>query len=88
MQTVRPNTTLELLRSGKVALGTWLQLGSYHATRLLAAQGCFDWMLLDLEHNPIDAQQASFNLSVISDSKYSLLYGNTLSTLLQSPKAK
>ena len=74
MQTLRPNTTLELLSNGKVAVGTWLQLGSYYATRLLAAQGCFDWMLLDLEHNPIDTQQASINLSAISDSMYRRVY--------------
>jgi len=46
--------TLALLREGQVAVGTWLQLHSPAAARLLAAQGLFDWMLVDFEHTPVD----------------------------------
>jgi 2-keto-3-deoxy-L-rhamnonate aldolase RhmA len=51
---MRKNTTLARLRDGKVALGTWLQLHSYQASRMLAAQGFFEWMLVDYEHTPVD----------------------------------
>lgn len=64
---MRRNTTLALLRSGKVALGTWLQLHSYHASRMLAAQGFFEWLLVDFEHTPVDRSTAAQILSAISD---------------------
>ncbi len=64
---MRKNTTLEKLRRGEPAVGTWIQLNSVHATRLLAAQGLFDWMLLDMEHIPYDYPTASTIFSTISD---------------------
>ncbi|TMQ20201.1 MAG: cytochrome P450, partial [Deltaproteobacteria bacterium] len=64
---MRKNTTLSLLRDGKVALGTWLQLHSYQASRLLAAQGFFEWMLVDFEHTPVDRGAAAQILSTIAD---------------------
>jgi 2-keto-3-deoxy-L-rhamnonate aldolase RhmA len=64
---MRDNRTLSLLRAGKPALGTWLQLHSPPAARMLAAQGLFDWMLVDLEHTPVDLGVASLILSTVSD---------------------
>lgn len=64
---MRKNTTLSLLRDGKVALGTWLQLHSYQASRMLAAQGFFEWLLVDYEHTPVDRSSAAQILSTISD---------------------
>ncbi len=64
---MRTNTTLSLLRDGKVALGTWLQLHSFQASRLLAAQGLFAWLLLDCEHTPVDRSSAAQILSTIAD---------------------
>lgn len=64
---MRRNTTLALVREGKVALGTWLQLHSYQASRMLAAQGFFEWMLVDFEHTPVDRSSAAQILSTISD---------------------
>jgi cytochrome P450 enzyme len=64
---MRRNTTLALLRERKVALGTWLQLHSYQASRMLAAQGFFEWMLVDFEHTPVDRSSAAQILSTISD---------------------
>lgn len=64
---MRRNTTLALLRDGKVALGTWLQLHGYQASRMLAAQGFFEWMLVDFEHTPVDPSGAAQILSTISD---------------------
>src|SRR6185436_1823371 len=64
---MRRNTTLSLLRDGHVALGTWLQLHSYQASRMLAAQGMFNWLLLDFEHTPVDRSSAAQILSTIAD---------------------
>ena len=64
---MRDNQTLSLLKNGKPAVGTWLQLHSPHAARLLAAQGFLDWMLVDFEHTPVDLSTASLILSSISD---------------------
>jgi 4-hydroxy-2-oxoheptanedioate aldolase len=67
MSVMRPNDTLARLRRGSPAVGTWLQLHSVHATRLLVAQGCFDWMLVDFEHTPVDHTTAAHIFSTISD---------------------
>lgn len=64
---LRKNTTLHLLREGKPAVGTWLQLCSPHSARLLAAQGCFDWMLVDFEHTPLDNATGHHMLTCIAD---------------------
>lgn len=64
---MRKNTALSLLRDGKVALGTWLQLHSYQASRMLAAQGFFEWLLVDFEHTPVDRSGAAQILSTIAD---------------------
>lgn len=64
---MRTNTTLSLLRDQKVAVGTWLQLHSFQASRMLAAQGFFEWLLLDFEHTPVDRSSAAQILSTIAD---------------------
>ncbi|MFB7867866.1 HpcH/HpaI aldolase/citrate lyase family protein [Streptomyces sp. NPDC056069] len=64
---MRVNETLRLLRDGRPAFGTWLQLYSPAAARLLAAQGCFHWMLVDFEHTPVDYPTAATMFSSISD---------------------
>src|SRR5262249_58631376 len=64
---MRNNTTLAVLRKRQVALGTWLQLHSFQAARMLAAQGMFHWLLVDYEHTPVDRSTAAQVLSVIAD---------------------
>lgn len=64
---IRKNVTLEKIRAGEPAIGTWLQLHSIHATRLLVAQGIFRWMLVDFEHTPVDRSTAAHIFSTISD---------------------
>lgn len=64
---MRPNATLSKLRAGEAALGLWLQLGSISAARLLAAQGSYQWLLVDLEHTAIDLSTASLIMSAIAD---------------------
>lgn len=64
---MRTNHTLARLRAGQPALGLWLQLGSPHVARMLAAQGCYDWLLVDLEHSPVDPATAAHMLATIAD---------------------
>ncbi|MFE0136314.1 HpcH/HpaI aldolase/citrate lyase family protein [Streptomyces sp. NPDC059037] len=64
---MRKNKTLELIRQGSPAVGTWLQLQNVNSTRLLVAQGSFRWMLVDFEHTPIDHTTASHIFGVIAD---------------------
>jgi 4-hydroxy-2-oxoheptanedioate aldolase len=64
---MRDNRTLARLRKGQPAVGSWLQLGSPAAARLLAAQGLSDWLLVDLEHTPVDPSTAAVMLSTIAD---------------------
>ncbi|MBK8025866.1 MAG: 2-dehydro-3-deoxyglucarate aldolase [Chloroflexi bacterium] len=64
---MRPNMTLSRLRSGDVALGLWLQLGSIPAARALAAQGSYHWLLVDLEHTATDLSTASLMMTAIAD---------------------
>lgn len=64
---MRKNRTLDLLRQGKTALGTWVQLHSVRAVRLLAAQGCMDWLLIDCEHAPMDMAAAMLLFNTTTD---------------------
>ena len=56
---VRQNHTLARLRQGKPAIGLWLQTHSFHMARIIAAQGLLDWLLVDMEHTPVDLSVAS-----------------------------
>jgi len=58
---------LAKLRQGNPAVGLWMHSHSFHVTRIVAAQGLFDWLLVDLEHTPIDLSTASMILSAIAD---------------------
>lgn len=46
----------ELLKSGKPAIGTLVQLPSPPVVEVLAQAG-FDWLLIDTEHGPIDTEK-------------------------------
>jgi 2-keto-3-deoxy-L-rhamnonate aldolase RhmA len=64
---MRSNRTLDRLRNGEPAIGTWLQLNNFPATHMLAAQGTFAWMLVDFEHGGLGPETASVLLSTIAD---------------------
>lgn len=64
---MRQNTTLAKIRQGKPAIGLWLHSHSFHTARILAAQGILDWLLVDMEHTPVDLSTASMILSTIAD---------------------
>lgn len=63
---MRTNRVKSLLAQGQPTFGTWLSLGDLFAARVLARLG-FDWLTLDLEHSPIDWQQASAIFGAIAD---------------------
>jgi 2-keto-3-deoxy-L-rhamnonate aldolase RhmA len=64
---VRQNRTLATLRQNKPAIGMWLQTHSFHVARIIAAQGIFDWLLVDMEHTPVDLSTASMIFATIAD---------------------
>jgi 4-hydroxy-2-oxoheptanedioate aldolase len=64
---MRPNATLARLRQNQPAIGLWLQLGSPVVARMLAAQGAYQWLLVDLEHTATDLATASQMMSFIAD---------------------
>ncbi len=51
------NKTLEMLRSGRAAIGTFQCMGSPLVSEILAMQG-FDWVIVDMEHGVMDIQTA------------------------------
>lgn len=64
---MRPNHVLRLLRRRSPAVGLWLQTHSFHVARTVAAQGLFDWLLLDMEHTPVDLSAGAAILATIAD---------------------
>lgn len=66
LKRMRPNTAKKKLAAGEATFGTWLSFGSMYATRVLARAG-FDWLTVDLEHAPIDWNQAADLFGAIAD---------------------
>jgi 4-hydroxy-2-oxoheptanedioate aldolase len=64
---MRQNALKQKLKSGQPSFGTWLSLGDLLAARVLARQG-WDWLTLDMEHQPIDWRQAAAIFSAVADS--------------------
>ncbi|TWT49959.1 5-keto-4-deoxy-D-glucarate aldolase [Thalassoglobus neptunius] len=63
---MKKNPVKSALREGQPQIGTWLSLGDITATRMLARVG-FPWLTVDLEHSPIDWNQAATLFGVIAD---------------------
>lgn len=63
---MRTNPVKEKLNRGEPTFGTWLSMGDYYATRVLARLG-FDWLTLDMEHGPIDWAQAARVFGAVAD---------------------
>jgi 4-hydroxy-2-oxoheptanedioate aldolase len=59
--TLQPNLFKRGLAEGKRQPGLWLTLESPNATEILAGSG-YSWMLLDMEHTPVDPSQVSHHL--------------------------
>lgn len=63
---MKTNPVKQKLKQGQPSFGTWLSLGSLHATRVLARSG-YDWLTLDMEHGPFDWSQAAMLFAAIAD---------------------
>jgi 4-hydroxy-2-oxoheptanedioate aldolase len=63
---MKTNPIKKKLRAGQPSYGTWLSLGDLYAARVLARLG-FDWLTLDMEHQPIDWSQAAAIFGAIAD---------------------
>src|SRR5262245_37702569 len=63
---MRTNPVKKKLRAGEPSFGTWLSLGDLYASRVMARLG-FDWLTLDIEHQPIDWSTAAAIFGAIAD---------------------
>ncbi|TWT31877.1 HpcH/HpaI aldolase family protein [Blastopirellula retiformator] len=63
---MRTNRVKRKLNSGEPTFGVWLSLGDHYATRTLARMP-WDWLTLDMEHSPIDWNQAAILFGAIAD---------------------
>lgn len=63
---MKTNTVKHALRAGRPQVGTWLSLGNPTAARFMARTG-FDWLTVDMEHNPIGWETAGILFGQIAD---------------------
>jgi 4-hydroxy-2-oxoheptanedioate aldolase len=63
---MKTNPVKQKLLRGEPSFGTWLSLGSLFAARILARMG-WDWLTLDLEHSPVDLDQAAAIFGAVAD---------------------
>jgi 4-hydroxy-2-oxoheptanedioate aldolase len=63
---MKTNPVKQKLRDRQPSFGTWLSLGDLYAARVLARLG-FDWLTLDMEHQPIDWSTAAAIFGAIAD---------------------
>ncbi|HEX2909605.1 MAG TPA: aldolase/citrate lyase family protein [Chloroflexia bacterium] len=64
---MRTNHIKAALARGETVFGAWLSLPSVFTTRLIARHG-FDWLMVDMEHGPIDFTIMAQMVGVIADS--------------------
>lgn len=62
---MRKNLTKEKLRKGEVTIGTWMAISDSLSAEVLANLG-FDWLTVDMEHNPFDFGDLKAILQAIS----------------------
>lgn len=63
---MKKNPVKAALKAGQPQVGTWLSFGSVFATRIMARVG-FPWLTIDMEHSPIDWNEASILFGAIAD---------------------
>jgi 4-hydroxy-2-oxoheptanedioate aldolase len=63
---MRANPVKRRLKDGKAVVGTWMGLGNVPAARFLARAG-FDYLTVDIEHNPIGIETATLMFGAIAD---------------------
>lgn len=63
---MKKNPVKAALAAGQPQVGTWLSLGSVFAARVMARVG-FPWLTIDMEHSPIDWNEAATLFGCIAD---------------------
>ena len=63
---MKKNPVKAALKNGQPQVGTWLSLGSVYAARLMSRVG-FPWLTVDMEHSPIDWEEAALMFGAIAD---------------------
>lgn len=59
------NTTLKnRIKAGELTLGSWITIGHPNVAEILANAG-FDWLVIDIEHNPIDISMVQALITTI-----------------------
>ncbi|MEK8128307.1 aldolase/citrate lyase family protein [Paenibacillus filicis] len=59
---MRENTVKRRLREGKPSVGSWLSIPSPYTSEVMAQAG-YDWLVIDMEHNPISIETAGLMVS-------------------------
>lgn len=77
---MRENHTLAKMRRGEAAVGLWLHSHSLQIARLIAARERFDWLLVDMEHTPLDVATGGAVVAAIGD-----ISAGTCTPLLRVP---
>jgi len=62
---MRSNWVKRRLRDGQASVGTWLSIPSPISARYMAQIG-FDWLTVDLEHQPVDIETAAQMFAAIA----------------------
>lgn len=65
---MRTNQVKAALKQGQVSFGSWLSLPSPIAARLTARVG-FDWLMVDMEHSPMNYTMMAEIVGVILDAR-------------------
>jgi len=55
---MRENHVKKKLKNGEISIGTWLNIPSPFSAERCARVG-FDWLIIDMEHNPINIETAA-----------------------------
>ncbi|TBL77858.1 HpcH/HpaI aldolase family protein [Paenibacillus thalictri] len=59
---MRENTVKRRLREGKPSVGTWLSIPSPYTSEVMAQAG-YDWLVIDMEHNPMSVETVGLMIS-------------------------
>ena len=58
------NTLRKRIKAGELTIGSWITIGHPNVAEILANAG-FDWLVIDIEHNPIDISMVQTLITTI-----------------------
>jgi len=65
---MKKNRVKQLLHSGKLTLGSWIQIGHPDIAEIMANMG-FDWLVLDNEHGPYSTETSQLLIQAMSSTE-------------------